>query len=72
MEDVALRYAIDDTTKLQFVRWDGGNLTNAAGEAKIVVKGVAAGLTDLTISQSPGAEKTSGLEHTETITVSPP
>ena len=69
---MALSYAIDDTAKLQFVRWDGGNLTNAAGEASVVVRGVAAGSSDLTISQSPGPEKASGLTHTETIVITGP
>lgn len=69
VQNVKLTHSIADATKLEFVKWDGGNTTDAQGQAKIQVKGKAAGQTGLTISQAAGTYKTSGRTHTEQITI---
>jgi hypothetical protein len=76
VKDVELEYTIADPTKLQFIEWVGTpgpkGKTDASGEAKIVLKGLAAGTSNLTISQTFGGEKTSGLTHAEVITITEP
>lgn len=69
VEGVKLNYSIADGTIIEFVRWGGGDMTDAAGEAKIVIKGKAVGASNLTISQVAGTYKTSGLSDAKEITV---
>lgn len=71
VQDVELEYSVADGTKVEVVGWQGGNdKTDAAGEAKLIIKGKAVGTSNLTVSQTQGDEDiTSGRKDTELITV---